>query len=145
MTEKALSHITILDFSHLLQGPFATQLLGDMGANVIKIERAGPGDLFRSMTFRNKWVGDGESPNFLAWNRNKRSIALNLKRRGAPDHHEDGGNGRCGGAELPPRRDGQAGLWLRGFQGGQSRASSIARAPAMARTAPMWTAPGRTC
>ncbi len=79
MTEKALSHITILDFSHLLQGPFATQLLADMGANVIKIERPGAGDLFRSLTFRNKWVGDGESPNFLAWNRNKRSLALNLK------------------------------------------------------------------
>ena len=79
MTDKALSHITILDFSHLLQGPFATQLLADMGANVIKIERPGVGDLFRSLTFRNKWVGDGESPNFLAWNRNKRSVALNLK------------------------------------------------------------------
>lgn len=79
MTDKALSNITILDFSHLLQGPFATQLLADMGANVIKIERPGKGDLFRSLTFRNKWVGDGESPNFLAWNRNKRSVALNLK------------------------------------------------------------------
>lgn len=79
--DKALDGITILDFSHLLQGPFATQLLADMGANVIKIERAGAGDLFRSMTFFAKWVGDGESPNFLAWNRNKRSIALNLKSR----------------------------------------------------------------
>ncbi|MBB3931742.1 crotonobetainyl-CoA:carnitine CoA-transferase CaiB-like acyl-CoA transferase [Kaistia hirudinis] len=79
--EKALSGVTILDFSHLLQGPFATQLLADMGADVIKIERAGPGDLFRSMTFFAKWVGGSESPNFLAWNRNKRSIALNLKSR----------------------------------------------------------------
>lgn len=77
--DKALDGITILDFSHLLQGPFATQLLADMGANVIKIERAGPGDLFRSMTFFATWVGGSESPNFLAWNRNKRSIALNLK------------------------------------------------------------------
>ncbi|MCP4383697.1 MAG: CoA transferase [Hyphomicrobiales bacterium] len=77
--QKALEGVTILDFSHLLQGPFATQLLGDLGANVIKIERAGPGDLFRSMTFFAKWVGGSESPNFLAWNRNKRSIALNLK------------------------------------------------------------------
>lgn len=76
---KALEGVTILDFSHLLQGPFATQLLADMGANVIKIERAGAGDLFRSMTFFAKWVGGSESPNFLAWNRNKRSIALNLK------------------------------------------------------------------
>ena len=76
---KALEGVTILDFSHLLQGPFATQLLADMGANVIKVERVGPGDMFRSMTFFAKWVGDGESPNFLAWNRNKRSIALDLK------------------------------------------------------------------
>jgi len=79
--DKALSGVRILDFSHLLQGPFATQLLADMGADVIKIERAGPGDLFRSMTFFAKWVGGSESPNFLAWNRNKRSIALNLKSR----------------------------------------------------------------
>ncbi len=79
MMEKALDNITVLDFSHLLQGPFATQLLADMGANVIKVERAGPGDLFRSMTFFGKWVGGSESPNFLAWNRNKRSIALNIK------------------------------------------------------------------
>jgi crotonobetainyl-CoA:carnitine CoA-transferase CaiB-like acyl-CoA transferase len=78
-TPAALAGIRILDFSHLLQGPFATQLLADMGADVIKIERPGKGDLFRSLTFRNKWVGGTESPNFLAWNRNKRSVALNLK------------------------------------------------------------------
>src|SRR5258708_30501491 len=78
-TPKALAGVTILDFSHLLQGPFATQLLADMGANVIKVERVGSGDMFRSMTFFAKWVGGSESPNFLAWNRNKRSIALNLK------------------------------------------------------------------
>ncbi|RUT32501.1 CoA transferase [Arsenicitalea aurantiaca] len=81
---KALNGVTILDFSHLLQGPFATQLLADMGANVIKIERAGSGDMFRSMTFFAKWVGGSESPNFLAWNRNKRSLALNLK---SPEVH----------------------------------------------------------
>jgi crotonobetainyl-CoA:carnitine CoA-transferase CaiB-like acyl-CoA transferase len=79
MTEKALSDITVLDFSHLLQGPFCTQLLADLGANVIKVERPGQGDLFRTLTFNNKWVGGRESPNFLAWNRNKRSLALDLK------------------------------------------------------------------
>jgi crotonobetainyl-CoA:carnitine CoA-transferase CaiB-like acyl-CoA transferase len=79
---KALSDVTIIDFSHLLQGPFATQLLADLGANVIKVERPGQGDLFRTMTFNNRWVGGSESPNFLAWNRNKRSLALDLK---APD------------------------------------------------------------
>ncbi|HET7413473.1 MAG TPA: CaiB/BaiF CoA-transferase family protein [Pararhizobium sp.] len=79
MTTKALGDVTILDFSHLLQGPFCTQLLADMGANVIKVERPGQGDLFRTMTFNNKWVGGRESPNFLAWNRNKRSLAIDLK------------------------------------------------------------------
>ncbi len=79
MTEKALADVTVLDFSHLLQGPFCTQLLADMGANVIKVERPGQGDLFRTMTFNNRWVGGSESPNFLAWNCNKRSIAVDLK------------------------------------------------------------------
>ena len=79
MTAKALGDVTILDFSHLLQGPFATQLLADMGADVIKVEPPGRGDLFRTLTFNNRWVGGSESPNFLAWNRNKRSLALDLK------------------------------------------------------------------
>lgn len=79
MNEQALKDVTVLDFSHLLQGPFCTQLMADMGANVIKIERPGSGDLFRSMTFNNRWLGGSESPNFLAWNRNKRSLAMDLK------------------------------------------------------------------
>ena len=83
MTAKALEDVTILDFSHLLQGPFATQLLADMGANVIKVEPPGRGDLFRTLTFNNRWVGGSESPNFLAWNRNKRSLAVDLKARAA--------------------------------------------------------------
>ncbi|HHE6468758.1 TPA: CaiB/BaiF CoA transferase family protein [Providencia rettgeri] len=79
MQNKALEHITVIDFSHLLQGPFATQMLADLGANVIKIERPVKGDMFRGLTFNNKWVGGSESPNFLAWNRNKRSLAIDLK------------------------------------------------------------------
>ncbi|HEY0919214.1 MAG TPA: CoA transferase [Devosia sp.] len=86
MHPRALQDVTVLDFSHLLQGPFATQQLADMGANVIKVERPGAGDLFRSMTFNNKRLGSsGESPNFLAWNRNKRSIAIDLKAPEARD------------------------------------------------------------
>ena len=79
MIDKALDDVTVLDLSHLLQGPFCTQLLADMGANVIKVERPGQGDLFRTMTFNNRWLGGSESPNFLAWNRNKRSLALDFK------------------------------------------------------------------
>lgn len=77
--QHALEQIKVLDFTQLLQGPYATQMLGDLGADVIKIEKAGSGDLYRSMTFFNQWIGDGESPCFIPWNRNKRSLAINLK------------------------------------------------------------------
>lgn len=77
--ERALDGIKILDFTHLLQGPFATQMLGDLGADVIKIERMGSGDGYRQWTSLNYKAGNAESPCFLAFNRNKRSLALNLK------------------------------------------------------------------
>lgn len=82
---KALEGIKVLDFTHLLQGPFATQMLGDMGADVVKIERKGSGDSYRQWTFLNSWIGGSESPCFLAFNRNKRSLALDLK---APEAKE---------------------------------------------------------
>ncbi len=78
-TPQALHGVRVLDFTQLLQGPYATQMLGDMGADVIKIEKAGNGDLYRSMTFFDQWMEGGESPCFLAWNRNKRSLAVDLK------------------------------------------------------------------
>lgn len=49
--KKALEGIRILDFSQLLAGPFATMMLGDLGAEVIKIERVSTGDIYRGMTF----------------------------------------------------------------------------------------------
>lgn len=76
---KALEGITIVDFSQLLAGPFATMMLGDMGANVIKIEKVNCGDSFRPMTFFNEFLDGHNSPCFMAWNRNKRSIAIDLK------------------------------------------------------------------
>ena len=76
----ALSGLRVLDFSHLLFGPFATQMLGDLGADVIKVERPVSGDLYRDLPpFFNRKVGDFENPSFLAWNRNKRSLAVDLK------------------------------------------------------------------
>ncbi len=77
---SALDDIKILDFSHLLAGPFATQILGDFGAKVYKIERAEVGDDFRRWNFFNKKVGGYTSASYMAWNRNKRSIALDLKK-----------------------------------------------------------------
>ena len=77
---QALEGIRVLDFSQLLQGPYASQMLGDLGADVIKIERYGQGDIYRGMTFFNKWIAGNESPCFMAWNRNKRSLAIDMKK-----------------------------------------------------------------
>jgi formyl-CoA transferase len=72
-----LSGLRVLDLSQVMAGPFCCMLLGDMGADVIKVEPPGNGDQTRkSMGFRMKGK---DSPGFLALNRNKRSIALNLK------------------------------------------------------------------
>ena len=72
-----LAGIRVLDVSQVMAGPFCCMLLGDMGADVIKIEPPRTGDSTRqSMGFRLKGA---DSPGFLALNRNKRSIALDLK------------------------------------------------------------------
>lgn len=72
-----LDGIRVLDMSQVMAGPFCCMLLGDMGADVIKLEPPDVGDQTRrSMGFRMK--GD-DSPGFLALNRNKRSMTLNLK------------------------------------------------------------------
>lgn len=72
-----LAGIRVLDITQVMAGPFCCMLLGDMGADVIKIEPPKLGDSTRhSMGFRLK--GE-DSPGFLALNRNKRSIALDLK------------------------------------------------------------------
>ena len=72
-----LDGVRVLDFTQVMMGPCCTQMLGDYGADVIKIERAGAGDLSR-------WsVGEdpdgGNNPVFASLNRNKRSVALDLK------------------------------------------------------------------
>ena len=72
-----LEGVRVLDFTQVMMGPCCTQMLGDYGADVIKIERAGLGDISR-------WsVGEdpdgGNNPVFASLNRNKRSVTLNLK------------------------------------------------------------------
>ena len=82
---EALSGIRVLDLTRILAGPTCTQLLGDLGADVIKIERPGAGDDTR------KWGPpyvpgvDGpttESAYYLCANRNKRSVAVDIASRG---------------------------------------------------------------
>src|SRR5215210_7238415 len=70
-----LDGILVADFSRVLAGPFATMLLGDLGADVVKVERPGTGDDTRA--WGPPWREEF-STYFLALNRNKRSVALDL-------------------------------------------------------------------
>lgn len=74
--DKPLAGVKVLDFTHLLAGPYCTMLLGDMGADVVKVEPPGGGDSTRRQgpPFHN-----GQGLTFLAANRNKRSIMLDLR------------------------------------------------------------------
>ncbi|RMF94305.1 MAG: CoA transferase, partial [Nitrospinota bacterium] len=71
----ALEGIRVIDLSRVLAGPFCAMLLGDMGADVIKVESPEGGDESRT------WPPfvQGESAGYLSMNRNKRSVTLNLK------------------------------------------------------------------
>jgi crotonobetainyl-CoA:carnitine CoA-transferase CaiB-like acyl-CoA transferase len=73
---QPLSGITVLDLTRIVSGPFATMLLGDLGAEIIKIEEPRSGD--ESRTYGPPFIS-GESAYFLSVNRNKKSCAINLK------------------------------------------------------------------
>ena len=98
MPSPPLSGVRVLDLCRLLPGPYATWLLGAMGADIVKIEDTGVGDYARNMP---PMIGD-VSAMFHVLNRGKRSLSINLK---------------C--AEAFPRRlrmsTGIYGLTLRGF------------------------------
>lgn len=76
MRPGALDGIVVVDFSRVLAGPYATMMLGDFGAEVIKVERPGVGDDTRA--WGPPYDSDGVATYFNAINRNKRSIALDL-------------------------------------------------------------------
>jgi crotonobetainyl-CoA:carnitine CoA-transferase CaiB-like acyl-CoA transferase len=80
----ALEGIRVLDFTQMMMGPWASQFLADMGADVVKVERPGAGEWERGLYAVGELL-DGQSPFFLAMNRNKRSVALNLKDERARD------------------------------------------------------------
>ena len=72
-----LDGVLIADFTQLAQGPFATMILGDMGAEIVKIEPPG-GDWMRNFALSGIYAG-GETVSYLSFNRNKRSIGIDLK------------------------------------------------------------------
>ena len=72
-----LQGVRVVDLTRILAGPFCTMLLGDLGAEVIKVEVPGRGDDTRQ--WGPPFAEGGESAYFLAANRNKRSLTLNLK------------------------------------------------------------------
>ena len=74
-----LSGVRVVDFTQVMMGPVCTQMLADYGADILKIERKGAGDLSRS-TFEP--VHGADNPIFCSLNRNKRSAALDLRDAG---------------------------------------------------------------
>jgi crotonobetainyl-CoA:carnitine CoA-transferase CaiB-like acyl-CoA transferase len=81
----ALTGVRVIDLTAMVAGPMATMMLADLGADVIKVERAGQGDDARRLP--PFWPTEGDDPEdgavFVALNRNKRSIQLDLKRPAA--------------------------------------------------------------
>ena len=73
---QALEGITVLDLSHALAGPFCSMMLGDHGANVIKLEPPGSGDIARAWGSRGP---SGDAGYFVSLHRNKRGIVVDLK------------------------------------------------------------------
>ena len=73
---KALEGVRVLDMTHVQAGPVCTQLLAFMGADVIKIEQPGKGDVTRSQL---RDLPDVDSLYFTMLNGNKRSLTLNMK------------------------------------------------------------------
>jgi len=79
---RALEHITILDLTHMLSGPYATQLLADMGAKTIKVEPPGKGEATRQLLAESEhYAVQGMGAYFLTLCRNKKSIAIDLKNK----------------------------------------------------------------
>ena len=82
-SNEALTGLTVLDLTRVLAGPYGTMILGDFGAQIVKIEQPGRGDDTRS--WGPPFNEYGESAYYLSVNRNKASVALNLKTREGQD------------------------------------------------------------
>ena len=76
----ALEHITVLDLTHMLSGPYGTMLLADLGARTIKVEPPGTGEGTRRLLEKDPdYSRDGMGAYYLTLNRNKQSVCIDLK------------------------------------------------------------------
>ncbi|MCK4900130.1 MAG: CoA transferase, partial [Anaerolineales bacterium] len=77
---QALSGIRILELTHMVSGPYAGMIMADLGAETIKVEPPGRGEMTRGLMADNpKFNVEGMGPYFLSLNRNKKSVTINLK------------------------------------------------------------------
>ena len=100
---KPLKGVTVIDLSKVFAGPHCTQYLGDLGADVIKVEPVKGGDDTRQWEPKK----DGQSSTFLAFNRNKRSLAVDLK--------------TAEGREIVHKLAARADVFIQGFKGGTAK------------------------
>ena len=77
---EILKGVRVLDLSQVMAGPFGTMVLGDLGAEIIKVENADGGDLCRN---NRQYLHKGERAYFISLNRNKKSLTLNLRNQKA--------------------------------------------------------------
>ena len=140
-----LSHLRVLDFTALVQGPLATQILGDLGADVVKIERP-EGEWSRHWGIADGHT-HGQTDSFLAFNRNKRSVVADLKDERTRERIllALAPRIRRGRRELPAWRDGHGSASATRPSPSATRRSSSSAHPATARPAPTSPGPARTC
>jgi crotonobetainyl-CoA:carnitine CoA-transferase CaiB-like acyl-CoA transferase len=105
-----LSGYRILDVTQMISGPMATMILADQGADVIKVEPPGTGDLTRALAGRRHTI----SPTFAVANRNKRSVVIDLK--------------QTRGVELMKRMVARADLFVQNFRPGTAERMGIGEA-----------------
>jgi len=79
---NCLNRLKVIDMTQFLSASYCTQILGDLGADIIKIEKPGDGEVYR--TYGPKFINE-ESTSFLALNRNKRSLTLDIKKTAAQE------------------------------------------------------------
>ncbi len=141
----ALEGVRVLDFTQMMLGPWGTQFLGDMGAEVIKVERPKLGEWERGLEAMGQLL-NGTSPFFLAMNRNKKSLAVDLKDpRGKEIIYKLAADGRPRDRKFPARCAGSFRTGVRRPQARSTRRSSTWRAAVTGRMGRMCHAQVRTC